>query len=138
MSEEVLQQLVARGYRGGAVSTLHLDDLRADIEARHRDGLFDAEFYEERLTSFEFQPPASLPQAASIIVVAVPDPAVRITFTRNGEHFPLVVPPTYLHWREVDRQVEDAVAEILAPGGYQVLQRHGIGRATQDLARDAS
>ncbi|MGB9300225.1 MAG: hypothetical protein WCD51_06480, partial [Anaerolineae bacterium] len=91
MLQEVLRQLVARGYRGGAVSTLHLADLRADIEARHHDGLFEAEFYEERLTSFEFQPPDSLPGATSILVVAVPDPAVRITFTRNGEQFPLVV-----------------------------------------------
>jgi epoxyqueuosine reductase len=122
MSEEVLRQLAERGYRGGTVSTVHLDDLRADIEARHRDGLFEAEFYEERLTSFEFQPPDSLPQAASIIVVAVPDPAVRITFTRNGEQFPFVVPPTYLHWREIDKRVEDEVAEILVPGGYRVAQ----------------
>lgn len=122
MLQEVLRQLVEQGYRGGAVSTLHLHDLRADIEARHRDGLLEAEFYEERLTSFEFQPPESLPGAASILVVAVPDPAVRITFTRNGEQFPFVVPPTYLHWREVDKRVEDAAAEILAPGGYRVAQ----------------
>jgi epoxyqueuosine reductase len=119
---QLLQGLQGRGYRGGFVSAQHLVDLQEDIEARHRDGLFDAEFYEERLTSFEFQAPDSLPGAISIFVVAVPDPAVRITFTRNGEQLPFVVPPTYLHWREIDRRVEEAGAEILAPGGYHVAQ----------------
>ncbi|HUS71230.1 MAG TPA: 4Fe-4S double cluster binding domain-containing protein [Anaerolineae bacterium] len=120
MPGQLLQRLQGRGHRSGVLSAQRLVDLQQDIEARHRDGLFDAEFYEERLTSFEFQPPDSLPGATSILVVAVPDPAARITFTRHGEQFPFVVPPTYLHWREVDKRVEDAAAEILAPGGHRV------------------
>ncbi|HJX39202.1 MAG TPA: 4Fe-4S double cluster binding domain-containing protein [Anaerolineae bacterium] len=120
MLEEVLLQLVARGYRGGAVSTLHLHDLRADIEARHRDGLFEAEFYKERLTSFDFEPPEILPNATSIIAVALPDPQTQITFTWRREAVPAIVPPTYLHWCEVDKRVADALADILAPSGYRV------------------
>lgn len=122
MTEESLQRLKRLGYKGGVVPTRRLGDLREDIESRHQDGLFDEEFYQERLTSFDWEPPDSLPAATSIFVVAVPDPAVRITFTRNGEQFPFVIPPTYLYWREVDKRVEDAAAEILAPGGYRVAQ----------------
>jgi epoxyqueuosine reductase len=118
MSQEVLRQLVARGLRSSAVSALHVDDLRADIVERHRDGLFDSEFYDERLASFEFQPPEGLTDATSILAVAVPDPQVQITFTRGGQALPVLVPPTYLHWQHVDKRVEDTLNEILAPSGH--------------------
>ncbi len=117
MFEQASKGLEKVGSKGRLVPAPHLHDLLQDIEAHHRDGLFDGEFYGERLTSFEFEAPEDLPGAASLIVVAVPDPAVRITFTHHGEQFPLVVPPTYLHWREVDKRVEEALANILAPSG---------------------
>ena len=116
--EQVLRQLAEWGYRGAAISTWQASDLRADIEARHRDGLFDEDFYEERLASFEFQPPEGLPDAKSIFAVAVPDPQVQITFTRGRRALPVIVPPTYLHWQDVDKRVEDALTEILAPSGH--------------------
>lgn len=118
MSAEVIRQLAEPGFRAGAVSVIHLDDIRADIEARHRDGLFDGEFYEERLASFEFQPPEGLPDATSIFAVAVPDPQVQVTFTRGGLALPVLVPPTYLHWQDVDKRVQEALTEILAPSGH--------------------
>lgn len=122
MPGQLLQRLQGRGHRSGVLSTQHLVDLRQDIEARHGNGLFDQEFYGERLTSFEFQPPEILANAASVIAVAVPDPQVQITFTWRGKPVRTIVPPTYLHWREVDKRVEDSVAQILAPGGYHVAQ----------------
>ncbi len=120
MMEELLKRLEELGYRGRVVSAQHLVDLQQDLEARHRDGLFDTEFYEERLNSFDFQPAGSFPQAASVIAVAVPDPQVRIVFTWGGKLVPVIVPPTYLHWQDVDERVENALAEALAPSGYRV------------------
>jgi len=114
--------LEERGYKGRIVSTRHLGKLREEIEAQYRQRLFDEEFYHERLTSFTFSPPESLPDARSLIVVAVPQPQIRITFTWDGERVPAMVPPTYLHWRETDRQVEGLLAETLSPQGYRVAQ----------------
>jgi len=118
MPGQLLQHLHARGYRGGILSGQRLVDLQQDIEALHGEGLFDPEFYEERLASFEFQLPEGLPDALSIFAVAVPDPQVRVTFTRGGRALPVIVPPTYLHWHAVDKRVEDALTEILAPSGH--------------------
>jgi epoxyqueuosine reductase len=120
MLAELRQRLEEQGYKGGVLPARHLPDLREDIEARHRDGLFDQEFYEERLTSFDWQPPESLPGAQSIIVVAVPDPQRQIAFTWGGDSIPAIVPPTYLHWQDVDQRVENALTEALSPDGYQV------------------
>ncbi|MGD2165984.1 MAG: 4Fe-4S double cluster binding domain-containing protein [Anaerolineae bacterium] len=111
-----------KGFVGRAVSIEHLQELEEDIHARHRAGLFDEAFFQERLNGFVFAPPDCLPQARSLIVVAVPQPQVRFTFRWKGARRPVIVPPTYLHWEETDRQVEAGLAEILEADGYTVAQ----------------
>jgi epoxyqueuosine reductase len=102
--------------------TERLGDLQEDIESLHREGLLDEAFYHKHLTGFAFRPPESLPEAQSLIVVAVKQPQIQFTFTWNGERIPLMVPPTYLHWRETDGQVEDVLMKVLEPEGYRVAQ----------------
>jgi epoxyqueuosine reductase len=118
----LLRRLDAKGCQGRVVPVHHLHDLQEEIEGRYRQSLFDEEFYQECLAGFEFGPPDDLPEAHSLIIVAVPQPQIRFTFTWNGETIPLVVPPTYLHWKETDQQVEDLAAGILGAQGYRVVQ----------------
>jgi epoxyqueuosine reductase len=120
MTEELFSQLAERGYKGRIVSVQHLEDLQEEIEGRHRQGSFDKEFYQERLTGFTFSPPESLPEARSLIVVATPQPQFRVVFTWNGETLPLIIPPTYVGYGETKKQVEDLLAEILGPAGHCV------------------
>jgi epoxyqueuosine reductase len=122
MVSDLLCRLGEIGYRGRVVPAERLRDLQEEIEGRRRQGLFDDEFYQERLAGFKFDPPGDLPEARSLIVVAVPQPQIRFTFTWNGEAIPLVVPPTYLHWKETNKQVEDLVAEIVGAQGHRVAQ----------------
>ncbi|MBN1810473.1 MAG: epoxyqueuosine reductase [Anaerolineae bacterium] len=122
MIPTLLHQLEERGCKGRVVPVRHLHNLQEEIADRHRQGVFDDEFYQERLAGFKFDLPDDLPEARSLIVVAVPQPQIRFTFTWNGEATPLVVPPTYLHWRETNKQVEDLVAEIMGAQGYRVAQ----------------
>jgi epoxyqueuosine reductase len=119
---QLLRRLEEKGRRGRIVPVEHLHDLQEEIEGHHRQGVLDEEFYQERLSGFRFSPPDDLPEARSLIVVAVPQPQIRFTFTWNEEAIPLVVPPTYLHWRETDQQARDLVAEIVGAQGYQVAQ----------------
>jgi len=124
MREKVLFQtrLEEQGCQARIVSIQHLRDLQEEIEGRHGQGLFDEEFYQERLAGFAFSPPDSLPGARSLIVVAVPQPQFRVIFTWKGKRVPLIVPPTYLYSRETDKQVEDLLAGILVPAEYHVAR----------------
>jgi epoxyqueuosine reductase len=122
MVSDLLCRLGEIGYRGRIVPAERLRDLQEEIEGRRRQGAFDDEFYQERLAGFKFDPPGDLPEARSLIVVAVPQPQIRFTFTWNGEAIPLVVPPTYLYWRETDEQVEEFVMGILGAEGYRAVQ----------------
>lgn len=120
MKTELLQQLEESGYQGRIVASQRVHDLQEEIETRHREGLLDETFFHKRLTSFVFSAFESLPGAQSLIVVAVRQPQFRFIFTWNGEQVPLIVPPTYLHWQKIDKQVEDTLAEILRAKGYWV------------------
>lgn len=122
MREELFLALEERGYKGRIVSLQHLSDLQEEIEGRYREALFDEEFYRERLAVFDFRPPTNVPGANSLIVVAVPQPQIQVIFTWNGKAVPLIVPPTYLYWRETDKQVEDLLAKVLLPTGRSVAQ----------------
>jgi epoxyqueuosine reductase len=116
----VQRALETSGHAGRVVSIECLDDLRQNIETHHRAGALDPAFYQERLTGFVFHPPESLPHARSLIVVAVRQPQIRVTFAWQGRRIPVIVPPTYLHWQETDRQVEKMLAKVLDADGYRV------------------
>jgi epoxyqueuosine reductase len=119
--EELFSQLKERGYQGRILSIQHLGDLQEEIEGRYRQGLFDEEFYQEWLTGFAFSPPDSLPEARSMIVVAVPQPQTRVTFTWNGEPVRFIIPPTYFE-QGTEKRVRELLARVLGLAGYRVAE----------------
>jgi epoxyqueuosine reductase len=118
--QRILARLEEQDYRGRIVSIQHLDDLKDGIAGRHGEGHFDEEFYQECLTDFTFSPPDSLPGARSIIVVAVPQPQVRVVFSWKEERVPLIIPPTYSY--STDKPVETILRELLEPEGYGLVR----------------
>jgi epoxyqueuosine reductase len=96
----------------------HLRDLQEEIEGRYREGQFNEEFYQERLTSFVFNPPPDFLKAKSIIVVSVPQPQIQHIFNWRGETKSLIVPPTYSTYP--NKEVEALLSKTLVPQGYQV------------------
>jgi epoxyqueuosine reductase len=118
--EKVRIGLEACGYQGRVVPKAHLADLRSEIASQRAQGLLDAQFHQKRLGAFRFDPPSSLSQACSVIVVAVRQPQIRFTFTWRGHLIALMVPPTYLHWRRTDQAVAATLREILEPEGFRL------------------
>lgn len=112
------EELAHSGYRCKIISSTHIDDLQAEIENQHRHGRFDEEFYREELTGFDFKIAASLAGAASLIIVAAPQPPVRVTFNRQGESLRAIIPPTYSY--QTDRDIQALLERRLEPAGIQV------------------
>jgi epoxyqueuosine reductase len=109
-----------RGLKGRVVSSQLLQYLHNEIETHHTQGLFDEEFYQEGLSFFSFLPPNNLPQIASLIVVAVPRPQTKVSLTWSGKTLTLILPPTYMGFKEIQPQIEGLLTEWLAPEGYRV------------------
>jgi epoxyqueuosine reductase len=119
--EELFSQLTQRGYKGRVVAIQHLGDLQEEIEGRYGEGLFDQELYQTYLAAFAFRLPDSLPEARSIIVVAVPQSQTGVTFTWNGERVRFIIPPTYFE-QGTENRVRELLARVLEPAGYRVAE----------------
>ncbi len=114
---EISTELEKRGYKGQIVPVHHLAALQEEIGNKHRQGELDEEVRMD-LLKFDFRPPAALPNAESLIVVAVPQPQIQVLFSRNGKVFPVIIPPTYFH--HPNKEVETLLTGILAPQGYRI------------------
>jgi epoxyqueuosine reductase len=112
------KELAKNGWKAKVVSSGHIRDLQTEIETQYHRGLFDEEFYTEELTGFDFKIAGRLSAAKSLIVVAAPQPQVRVTFKRQGESYHAVIPPTYSY--ESDRQIQELLERRLNPAGFRV------------------
>jgi len=121
VNRDLLRELESRGMKGRIVRAGRASDLRRNVESLRADGSLDPRLDERYLGSTTFGPQKDLPHARSLIVAAVPDPQIRFQFEWQGRKIPAVVPPTYLHWSEVDAGVQDAIAAVLEPAGYSVV-----------------
>lgn len=112
--------LTEKGWKISTVSTVHLSELQAEIEKRRNQDQLDAELYKEYLSQFKFAPPEDLPNAKSLIVVAMPRPPTKATFTRNGKQQSFILPPTYTAYDEKRIEVERLVAQAVGKEGYRI------------------
>ncbi len=120
--DELSASLKERGCSVRIVSISHTLDLKEELhDLRHR-SLVDSEFYQRRLSWFSFAPSENLPDAQSLIVVAVPRPQTRAIFSCKERKFPLIVPPTYTSYDAIEDQVCGLLARMLHEKGYALAK----------------
>jgi len=118
LADELFVHLRELGYQARMVSIKNLHLLQKEIDGLRKQGLFDNEFYQDRLDWFRFQVPEGLPTTRSLIVIAVPRPQTRAAFTWNGHQRSLILPPTYTVYDSIREQVETLLAKMLGEKGY--------------------
>ncbi len=111
-------RLKKAGYDSRIVSISRLSGLEAAIKGRHEKKEFEPVFFSECLAFFQYKPSANLKNAASIIIVSVPQPIVQIMFTYKGKARPVFLPPTYID--SIDDKVKAIIAEALLPYDHKV------------------
>ena len=121
MQAELIERLESEGYRARVVSSRRVEELKATMEARLKDGTLKQKVFDEYKHVLTPSPPKDLPDHKSLIVIAVPQPQIRFTFTLNGERIPAIVPPTYLHGWTLEGKVKGIVNDALRPGGYSAV-----------------
>ncbi len=123
MIERLFREVDRLGYKGRMVSLARsFCEVEQEIKGSYRNGCFNEEFYEEWLSWLVFSPPDTLVQAQSVIILAFPDPVVRVLFNWKGEKTPLVIPPTYSNHKQKDEQVENLLGRILGRDSYGVAK----------------
>ena len=84
MKIDLYEELAKYGYQCKIISSDHIHDLQSEIERQYRQGLFDEEFYTEELTGFDFKIADSFVGSTSLVIVAAPQPQVRVHLQLAG------------------------------------------------------
>jgi epoxyqueuosine reductase len=120
--ERLFNMIKERGWKGQIVPIGHLADLQNAIVNRYEQGLIDKKLYQEQLSFFSFDRPAELPDASSIIILAVPTPQMRIIFRWQNRCVPVIVPPTYVSYTPRTESTQDDLAIWLKHEGYHLAK----------------
>ena len=121
-TQDLLDRLDERGWKARIVPIDRLAELEGAIRSQRDAGLLHAALDRAQLHQFSFTRPADLPDARSIIAVAVPVPQVRIIFHWRGAPVPIVLPPTYVSYTPTTIAVQNTLARWLALDGFQVAR----------------
>ena len=119
-NELLLASLRQSGYPVRIVSVERLADLEQAISELHRQQLLSDVIYREYRGCFQPVVPPSLSNATSIVVVAVPQPRLRVTFQHGDRPYEVIVPPTYD--TSADSVVEKAINQVIGPLGFRSQQ----------------
>ena len=114
----LFENLKMHGYQSKIVSMRHVTELEKEIKALHREGRLDEEIYNNYLASFDFECQKKLTNAASLIIVSVPQPQVQVVFEWQNKSIPAIIPPTYAS--SVDKHVAELIEVYLEPLGYSI------------------
>jgi len=77
------------------ISIRHIEDIKNVINEIYSKGMFDEGFFEERLMNFDYEITTKLPNAKTIIITAIKQPKLKVSFNLNGKTYNAIVPPTY-------------------------------------------
>ena len=120
--EKLLNRIKVLGWRGKIVSVNHLSELQDSIYYPYSQGLIDKELFKEQLDFLTFDLPVDLPNATSIIFVAVPTPQMRITINWHGKSIFVIIPPTNVNYTPRTQNTQKILAEYLKNEGYHLVK----------------
>jgi epoxyqueuosine reductase len=101
------------GFKARSVSILRLAEVKEDIEKIKRQGLLDKHLAEVYL-QFDYDVTASLPGVQSLLIIAIPQPVTRATFSWRNKAYTGDIPPTYIGKTD-DARVKDTLTTLVGP-----------------------
>lgn len=109
-------------YKYRTISVEHLEELQEDINKLRREGkLSDNEVYRSYIDSKKFEIPESLPNAKSIIILAIFRRLGLVNFQLNGIKHEIMIPPNYYDDGTTLEDFENLILkDIIVEPGYKV------------------
>lgn len=109
-------------YKYRTISVEHLGELQEDIDKLRRVGkLSDNEVYRSYIDTKKFEIPETLPNAKSIIILAIFSKLGLVNFHLDGKNYEIMIPPNYY---DDGTTLEDfknlLLKEVIKESGYKV------------------
>jgi epoxyqueuosine reductase len=117
LSKEIQAALKPYGYKAQMVSITHLPEIQDAVAKLVKEGLIAKRLSDK--WHFYRTPNTELPEAKTIIIAALPQPIVRLTFSWQGKNYPGEVAPTYFAQADEVR-AESILKKVLGDAGYTI------------------
>jgi len=109
------------GYQYRTVSITHLPEVQQAVGDLVRQGLLNRRLHET--WHFYLDTNKDLPEAKTIVVVAMPQPFTRIRFEWQRAAYPADIPPNYFAGAD-DSRAEEILKNVLETAGYRIVKAH--------------
>ncbi|MBN1176592.1 MAG: hypothetical protein JXA51_02815 [Dehalococcoidales bacterium] len=119
ISTKIREAVKSHGYKARTVSIAHLPEVQEAVGGLVRQGLINRQLHEK--WHFYLRTNENLPEAKTIIVVAMPQPFTRLRFEWQGRIFPADIPPTYFT-KVDDSRAELTLKSVLELTGYRIVK----------------
>ncbi|MDX1799058.1 MAG: 4Fe-4S double cluster binding domain-containing protein [Candidatus Lokiarchaeia archaeon] len=109
-------------YKFRTISVEHLGELQEDIDKLRREGkLSDNKTYRGYIDSKKFEIPETLPNAKSIVILAIFSKPALVNFHLNGNKHEVIIPPNYYDSGTTFEDFEMLLLDdIIKEPGYKV------------------
>ncbi len=119
ISGQISQAMSQYGYRFGTVSITRLIEVQEAVAALVRQGLVNRQL--SAGWHFYLRTNDGLPEAKTIIILAMPQPITRLRFEWQGNVYLADVSPNYFY-RADESRAEEILNGVLGPSGYKVVK----------------
>jgi len=109
-------------YKSKTVSITHLSKVQEAVGKLVRQGLVNRQLHER--WHFYLDTNKNLPEAKTIIVVAMPQPLTRVWFKCKGIAYPADIPPDYFARTASESCAEEILNNVLKTAGYRIARAH--------------
>jgi epoxyqueuosine reductase len=121
ISNKIRDAIKSHGYQARTVAITHLPEVQEAVGQFIRQGLIDRRLSEK--WHFYLKTNENLPEAKTIIAVAMSQPFTRLRFEWQGRIFLADIPPNY--FTKVDNsRAERILKSVLENGGYRIVKAH--------------
>lgn len=125
-----IKQIEAYGFKARVVSIEHIEEMQSEIENTKINYKDVNNYIGKYLNGFNYKIPENFLKAKSIIVIAVPQPIVRIHFTLGIKKHIVIMPPMYLFNSSSEREekqkkiveVTTILEKVLSSENYQAIK----------------
>ena len=116
--EWITEPFAQNGMKAAVVSSVHLKELKDQMETLRAQGIFDEAFYRDYFRYIDYSETERFENVRSLIAVAVPSLPVSLTFRYCGNSIETVIPPTYIY-AEAEQRAADLLKELCAGRPYR-------------------
>jgi epoxyqueuosine reductase len=137
MMETLTAEFGKLNARFRTVSITHLEELKDELQRWKQEGTIGKKFYEQNYGHFEFEKPMKPFQAQTILIIAIPQGIIPLTWQYQGKMRQVILPPTYRYSNDRIR-CTDILSRVFEKEGGSAIRaalpfkllavRSGLGR----------